>query len=70
MEILGACQAIDLRGDKGLGLGCKVAYDIVREKTATIKEDRVMNIEINKCEDIIKSNVIVEKVEALIGELQ
>ncbi len=70
MEILGACQAIDLRGDKGLGLGCKVAYDIVRENTPTIKEDRVMNIEINKCEDIIKSNVIVEKVEALIGELQ
>ncbi len=69
MEILGACQAMDLRGDKGLGLGSKVAYDIVREKTPTIKEDRVMNIEINICEEIIKSNLIVEKVEEKIGSL-
>lgn len=69
MEILGACQAIDLRGDRGLGLGSKIAYDIVREKTTTITVDRIMNIEINKCEEIIKSNVLVEKVEEKIGGL-
>ncbi|TJX15927.1 histidine ammonia-lyase [Tissierella creatinini] len=69
MEILGACQAIDLRGNKGLGLGSKVAYDIVREKISAIDEDRVMNLEINKCEDIIKSNLIVEMVQEKIGSL-
>lgn len=69
MEILGACQAIDLRGDRGLGLGSKIAYEIIREKTTKITVDRIMNIEINKCEEIIKSNIIVEKVEEKIGGL-
>lgn len=69
MEILGACQAIDLRGNKGLGLGTEIAYDIVREKTSTIEDDIVMYVEINKCEDIIKSNIIVDKVEEKIGNL-
>ena len=69
MEILGACQGIDLRGNKGLGLGTEVAYNIVREQLSTIEEDRVMYVEINKCEDIVKSNIIVEKVEERIGNL-
>ena len=37
MEFLTACQAIDLRGNKGLGRGTKIAYDIVRENTCKLK---------------------------------
>lgn len=70
MEILGACQAIDLRGNKGLGLGSKVAYDIVREKVTKLEEDRIMYLDINTVEDILKTNVIVQKVEEKIGELK
>jgi len=69
MELLTACQAIDLRGKKGLGKGTEIAYNIVREDLTTIEEDRIMYNEINTCEDIIKSNKILEEVETKLGEL-
>ena len=61
MELLAACQAIDLRGKKGLGKGTEIAYNIVRENLTTIEEDRIMYKEINTCEDIIKSNKILRR---------
>lgn len=69
MEILGACQGIDLRGDKGLGQGTIEAYNIVRSQLTKIEDDRVMYLDINTCEDIVKSNIIVNKVEEKIGQL-
>lgn len=69
MELLGACQAIDLRGNKGLGVGSKIAYDLVREKVDEIIDDKVMYKEINKCEELIKSNIIIDKIEKKIGKL-
>lgn len=66
MEILGACQAIDLRNKKKLGKGTEIAYNIVRDKIDFIKEDKIMNIEINKCEEIIKSNKLVEEIEKVV----
>jgi len=69
MELFGACQAIDLRENKGLGAGTNEAYNIVREKVDMIHDDIIMNVEINQCEDIILSNVIVDKVEDKIGKL-
>lgn len=58
MEMLAACQGIDLRGNKGLGVGSKVVYDLVRKEIGELKEDRVMYYDINKCEDIIKEGLI------------
>lgn len=69
MEILAACQGIDLRENKGLGKGTNEAYNVVREKISKLESDRVMNIDINKCEEIIKSNKIIENVEKNIGSL-
>lgn len=69
MEILSACQGIDIRGNKGLGLGTDIVYNIIREKVSKLTEDRVMYVDINTCEDIIKSNIIVEMVEEVLGEL-
>ena len=69
MELLAACQGIDLRGKKTLGKGTEIAYNIVRENLTTIEEDRIMYNEINTCEDIIKSNKILEEVETKLGEL-
>lgn len=67
MEILGAAQAIDLRGKKKLGVGSEAAYQIVREHTPFIDKDRVMYKEINICEDIIKKNLLVNAVEKAMG---
>ena len=69
MELLAACQAIDIRGKKDLGKGTEIAYEIVREQLSKIEDDVVMYKEINKAEDIIKSNRIVEDVEKAIGKL-
>lgn len=69
MEILGACQAIDLRGKKELGKGTNIAYNIVRDNISYMEDDRVMYLDINKCEDILISEEIVVEVEKTIGEL-
>lgn len=69
MELLAACQAIDLRGKKQLGKGTEVAYNIVRDRVTMIEEDRIMYKEINACEEIISSNIILEEVEKTIGQL-
>ncbi|NMA87377.1 MAG: histidine ammonia-lyase, partial [Tissierellia bacterium] len=61
MELLAACQGIDLRGKKKLGNGTEIVYNIVRDKISTIDEDRIMYKEIEKAEEIIKSNIILEE---------
>ena len=69
MEILAACQGIDLRKVEKLGKGSKVAYDIVRENVSYYDKDRVMYLDINKVEEIVMGNSIVDKVEKTIGNL-
>lgn len=69
MELMAACQAIDIRGKEKLGKASEIAYNIVREEISKIEEDVVMYKEINKAEEIVKSNRIVEEVEECIGKL-
>lgn len=68
MEILGAAQAIDLRGKKQLGRGTEAAYNVVREHTSFVAVDRVMYKEINIVEDVVKQNLLVEAVEKAMGK--
>ncbi|MGO1470053.1 MAG: histidine ammonia-lyase [Tissierella sp.] len=69
MEILCACQAIDLRGNKGLGKGSTIGYDIVRENIDMVKKDRIMHVDIDKVEEMIEAETIVKEVEKEIGEI-
>lgn len=69
IELLAATQAVDLNPKGELGVGTKVAYDIVRSKVDKLVDDRVMYLDINKCEDIIKDNIIVDTIEEKIGNL-
>jgi len=62
MELLAACQGIDLRGKKKLGKGTEIVYNIVRREISTIYEDKIMYKEIGKAEEIIKSNIILEEI--------
>ena len=71
MEILSACQGIDLKKvNKNLGLGTEKACTAVREIVSYYDKDRVMNIDINAVETLIEKNSIVENVEKVIGELK
>ncbi|MFA7534390.1 MAG: aromatic amino acid lyase, partial [Tissierellaceae bacterium] len=69
MELLAACQGVDLRGNKGLGKGTKIAYNIIRNNINYLKEDRPMYFDINKCENILATGEIVKETELEVGEL-
>ena len=70
MEILAACQGIDLRDIKRLGKGTNEAHTLVREVVEFYDKDRVMYIDIDKVEELIKTNKIIEKVEENVGKLK
>lgn len=67
MELMVACQGIDMRGNKGLGKGTQAAYDLVRKAVATLDEDRELYGDINYCEEIIKDGSLVKAVEEALG---
>lgn len=70
MELLAACQGIDLRESQDkLGKGTKKVYEEIRKVVSYYDKDRVMHIDINAMEELIKSNKIVEAVEKEIGKL-
>lgn len=69
MEVLCACQGIDLRDNKGLGKGTNIAFDQIRENVDMLKKDRIMNVDIEKVERIIKEGTIVREVEKVVGEI-
>lgn len=69
MEILAACQGIDLRANKGLGNGTNIVYNIIRENIANLEKDRPMYEDINKCEEIVRTGDLVRLVEKEIGKL-
>lgn len=69
MELMAACQGIDLRGNKDVGAGTKEAYQVVRKHITRLDEDRVMYLDINKAEEIITNGEVLNSVEKAIGEL-
>jgi histidine ammonia-lyase len=70
MELMGACQAIDIRGKSGLGMGTEEAYRIIRDRITTLENDRIMYTDINMTEEIVQSWEIVSQVESKVGELR
>ncbi len=69
MEILTACQAIDLRGNLRLGEGTEILYKLVRERVPRLREDRIMYKDINIIEELVVSGEIIKEVENKIGEI-
>jgi len=67
MEMMVACQGIDMRGNKGLGKGTQAAYDLVRKGCPRLEEDREMYEDINYCEKIIEDGSLIKAVEAAMG---
>ena len=70
MELMCSCQAIDLRVDKGMGIGTKPAYEEIRKVCPHLDADRPLYEDINRCEELIINNVLVEKVEAAAGKIE
>lgn len=70
IELMCACQAIDLRGDKGMGKGTRAAYDCVREVVPHLEEDRPLYGDINLCEERIIDGSLISRVEESAGRIE
>lgn len=70
MELMCACQGVDMRGDKGMGIGTKAAYDAVRAVCPTLDEDRPLYEDINTCEELLANGKLVEAVEKVAGTIE
>ncbi|MDD2495048.1 MAG: histidine ammonia-lyase [Tissierellia bacterium] len=70
MEIMCACQGIDLRGNKGLGKGTEPVYEVVRNYVPMLKKDRPLYEDINNCEKLIINGDIIKAAEEYIGEIK
>ena len=69
IEMLCACQAIDLKEKKRLGKGTSILYKKIREISAFIENDRYFYQDINNIEELISSNKLLDNLESEIGKL-
>jgi histidine ammonia-lyase len=69
MEIMCACQGIDMRGNKGLGKGTKPVYEAVRKSVPVLTEDRPLYEDINECEQLIIDGTLVKVCQEDAGEI-
>lgn len=67
IEYLSACQGIDLRGEGRLAKGTEVAYNRLRRAVATLEEDRIMYVDIEKAAEILADDGLIEEIEAAIA---
>lgn len=70
MEIMCACQGIDLRGNLGLGKGTLPAYEAVRNVVPMLTEDRPLYEDINICEKLIINGTLVNASEQNAGKIE
>ncbi len=60
MELMCAAQAVDLRGNLGLGDGTAPVYEKIRAVVSALVEDRPLYEDINACERLIMSGEILK----------
>jgi histidine ammonia-lyase len=69
MELMCACQAIDLQeGSDKLGVGTKAAYEAVRRVCDKLEEDRPLYEDINRCESLLRDGILLFAVREACGE--
>lgn len=70
MELMCVCQAIDLMGGRRkLGKGTKPAYAVIRSVCKTLRNDRPLYEDINRCEAVLTDGTLLHAVEEAVGAL-
>lgn len=70
IELLAACQAIDLQLRHGRpGKGTRAVYELVRRTVPPISGDREYRLDIDKCVSMLRSGEVVEVAEDACGKL-
>lgn len=70
MELMCACQAIDLRKCQKLGKGTSIAYKTIREVVAQLYQDRPLYDDINRCEQLIIDGTLINRIEKSLGTIK
>ena len=71
MELMCACQAVDLLGgQEKLGKGTAPAYQAIRAVCDTLEDDRPLYEDINRCEAVIRDGRLLRAVEEAAGEIE
>lgn len=70
IELLCASQAADFGDVEKLGIGSRVAYDVLREKVDFMENDVIFYPDMDKSFEIIKTGKLLEEVEKVLGELK
>ena len=68
IELVAACQAIDLQSEKALSPATAAAYKIVRSHIVELGEDRVMYPDLNMGYWLLSTGMVQSAVEEIIGE--
>jgi len=67
-EYLINCQGIDMRKDRGMGIGTNIAYKLLRKKIKTLKEDRELFYDLEYSQQLIDDGSLVKEVEKALGK--
>ncbi len=63
IELMAACQAMDLGEDRKMGRGTKAAYDTLRRKLAMLTDDRILYPDLETMASLVRSGELVKAVE-------
>ncbi|MDZ7371028.1 MAG: histidine ammonia-lyase [candidate division KSB1 bacterium] len=69
VELLAACQALDLRGTLKPGIGSEAARRIIRRSIPTLDEDRLIQTDIQTLLKLIRNGDLLHAVEAAVGPM-
>ncbi len=69
IELLSACQGLDVGEPLRPGRGVAAAHRAVRARVATLRGDRILAPDIAAADGMIRSGELVQRVEAAVGEL-
>lgn len=69
IEAFAASQAISFREGAVLGKGTRRAYEEIRKHVPPVENDRIMYVDMDKLDKMVKSGVFVKAVEEALGEL-
>lgn len=68
-ELMCAGQAVGFRDKDKLGKGSAVVYSTLRKEVEYMENDRILYLDIDKCQRLIESGVLLEEVEKVVGRI-
>ncbi len=69
IELLSACQGLDLGEPLRPGRGVQMAYRAIRARVPTLRGDRILAPDIAVCEELVRDGTLERRVQTAVGAL-